>query len=102
MEQEPVISNLAESILDICEPRKIILFSKKYNIAGELKSFKICIIVPDDVDIAELECRLYLELDCENPYDILIYRISEWEDICTDDTSFANKILRNGAVLYEI
>lgn len=101
MEQEETILSLSENILDMCNPIKTILFSKKYSVSGELRSFKLCVIVPDDTEVTDLECKLYLQLDCENPFDILLYRKSEWEEFCLDNTSFANKVMKNGVVLYE-
>jgi len=100
MVENPIIMNLVEQILDMCEPTKIILFSKKFNLSEELTSFKLCVIVNDDVDIIELEQKLYLELDCENPFDVLIYRASEWEHLTEDESSFAGKITKTGVVLY--
>ena len=102
MEQEPIITKMADDILNMCEPLKIILFSKKYDMSDELASFKLCVIVPDGVDIAELESRIYLELDCENPFNVVLYNASEWEQICVDDESFANKVMKNGVLLYEL
>lgn len=102
MNENPIIINLSEQILDLCEPLKIILFSKKHNLSGELSSFKLCVVVSDEVDLSELESKLYLELDCENPFDVLLYKISEWENNIADDSSFAAKIAKTGAVLYEL
>ncbi len=102
MPNEGVIVNLYEQILDHCNPKKIILFSKKYNISGELSSFKLCVIVSDDININSLKQTLYLELECENPFDVLIYRQSEWDENCEDEHSFAEKIKKSGAVLYEL
>jgi len=102
MNENPIITRLAEQILDYCSPLKIILFSKKNNLNDELASFKLCVIVPDGTDIVELETKLYLELDCENPFDVLLYNISEWENLSADEVSFAGKIARMGVVLYEL
>ncbi len=101
MEQENIIADLTNNVLNLCEPLKIILVSKKFNPQGELTSFKICVIVKDDIDTEELECDLYLKLECENPFDIFLYNISEWEEIFNENGSFANKIHKSGVVLYE-
>lgn len=98
----PIINNIVEQILDLCNPYKIILFSTKYNLSNEMTSFKLCVIMPDDIDVTELECQLYLEIDCENPFDVVIYRISEWKELVLDDSSFASKVERTGVVLYEL
>lgn len=102
MSENPIIMNLVNQILDFCNPLKIILFSKKYNLSHELTSFKLCVIVPDDVDVTELECRIYLELESENPYDVVIYKKTEWEHHLVEENSFAGVISRTGVVLYEL
>ena len=102
MIENPIIINLVEQILDLCNPHKIILFNKKFDLYENLTSFKLCVIVPDDVDVIELESRLYLELECENPFDVLIYKESEWKNHSEDETSFAGKMSKSGVVLYEL
>lgn len=102
MEDNPVILNLVDQILEHCCPHKIVLFNKKYDLFDNLTSFKLCVVVPDDIDTNELECTLYLELECEDPFDVLLYNESEWHRLIVDDTSFAGKILKTGVTLYEI
>lgn len=102
MNENPIILSIVDQILDVCNPYRIILFNKKFDLWENLISFKVCIIVPNDTDVPELECSLYLELDSEIPFDMLIYREKEWIDLIEDNTSFANKILKSGVVLYEL
>ena len=102
MTENPIIMNIVNQILDLCNPHKIILFNKKHDLFDNLTSFKICVIVPDDVDTDELEYTLYLELECENPFDVLLYKISEWSNLSKDGASFAGKISKTGVVLYEL
>ena len=102
MVENPIIINLVDQILDLCNPLKIILFNKKHDLFDNLTSFKLCVIVPDDTDVDDLECTLYLELECENPFDVLIYKETEWTNLIIDEASFAGKISRTGVVLYEL
>ncbi len=102
MKHHPIISDLINQILDFSNPIKIILYNKKININDELTSFKLCVIVPDDTNIPSLESKLYLELNCENPFNVLIYKISEWDCLIEDDTSFASTILKTGVCVYEL
>lgn len=102
MEENPVILNVVDQILEHCSPHKIVLFNKKHDLFDNLTSFKLCVVVPDDIDTNELECTLYLELECENPFDVLLYKESEWHNLIVDETSFAGKILKTGVTLYEI
>lgn len=100
MEQDKIITTLVEDIAKYCEPVKIILFSSKTDIAGRLRSFKLCIIVRDVESVAELEGNLYLNTDCPIPFDILIYNLSEWEELVHDEASFAGRVNSSGVVLY--
>ena len=102
MNENSEILKLVEQILGICSPLKIILYSKKHNLNDELASFKLCVIVPDDTDPVSLESRIYLELDSENSFDVLIYKSTEWNRLSADDISFAGKIVKTGVVLYEL
>lgn len=100
MKQNGTIAKLAEDIAKICEPVKIILFSSKLNVSGELQSFKLCIVVNDVESVAELEGNLYLNTDCPVPFDILIYNLSEWEELIGDEVSFASRVNSMGVVIY--
>ncbi len=102
MDINPIIQNITNQILDITNPFKIILFNRKYDLFENLTSFKLCVVVDDNVNISELESDLYLNLECENPFDVIIYKQSEWFNLIEDDTSFARKISKTGVVLYEL
>ena len=49
--------------------------------------------------ISELECALYAQVDCDYPFDLVLYRESEWNTLCADQRTFAWKIAQNGSVL---
>lgn len=102
MKNIPVVNSLVDQILDLCNPIKIFLYNVKFDLNHAVSSFKICVIVEDDVDTAKLESTLYLKLECDNPFDVLIYRQNEWDSLIADDASFASKIKRSGVVLYEL
>lgn len=102
MNENPIIINVVDQILDLCNPHNIILFSKKFDLWENLIAFKLCVIVADDVDTTELECNLYLELECNITFDVLIYKSTEWCNLIGDDASFAGKISKSGVVLYEL
>ena len=44
---------------------------------------------------------LYLNVDCELPFDMVIYRRSEFDKLKSEIGTFAWKINNSGAVLYE-
>ncbi|MCQ2407444.1 MAG: hypothetical protein MJ065_02815 [Oscillospiraceae bacterium] len=99
----PEIQATAEKIAALGKPQRIYLISHKTNHAtGQLISFKLALIVSDKTSsISELECFLYAGVDCEYPYDLVLYKQSEWEVLSKDPRTFAWSIRETGGVLYE-
>ena len=93
---ECVCRNIAQKFL----PYRIILFNYKQSVSGEAKSFKICVIKNTD-NKDELERSIYLEIESDIPYDILIYTLSEWSALSREKGSFAYQIREKGTVVYE-
>ena len=101
MKENQLIKSVADSIVQSCNPLKIILISKKINTFDTLIGFKLAVIIREDVEIMpELECRLYMEIDCDIPFDLVLYSEEEWNDLKEDAESFAWKINETGTVLY--
>lgn len=101
MSDNELITSTAEEIVSVCSPLNIILVSNKFSTGGELVSFKLVVVVEDSEEsTAELECRLYMQIDCDIPYDIVIYKQSEWNRFKNDIGSFAWKIYNTGAYIY--
>ncbi|MBR3269365.1 MAG: hypothetical protein IKI58_11670 [Oscillospiraceae bacterium] len=98
----PEIQATADEIAALGKPLKIYLISHKTNHAtSELASFKLALIVKDETaNISELACFLYTAVDCDCPYDLVLYRESEWETLSQDPRTFAWSIRENGSVLY--
>lgn len=98
---EKEIQTVADTIGNKYEPKAIVLISKKINNQNELTSFKIAVLVDDNISsISELECKIYLDVDSEIPYDIVIYKASEWLYLKEDASTFAYKIYSQGVWLY--
>jgi hypothetical protein len=98
---ESEIQAVAEAIGKKYEPKGIVLISKKVNNHGSLTSFKVAVLVDDDISsVSELECKIYLDVDSDIPYDIVIYRVSEWLYLKEDTSTFAYKIYSQGVWLY--
>ena len=99
----PEIQATANAIAKLGKPLKIYLISHKTNHATcELISFKLAVIVSDETaSISELECFLYTAVDCDYPYDLVLYRLSEWETLSEDPRTVAWSIRETGGVLYE-
>ena len=98
---EKEIQTVADAIGSKYQPKAIVLISKKINNQNELISFKIAVLVDDNISsISELECKIYLDVDSEIPYDIVIYKASEWLYLKEDTSTFAYKIYSQGVWLY--
>lgn len=98
---EKEIQMVADTIGNKYKPKSIILISKKVNNQNELTSFKIAVLVSDDISsISELECKIYLDVDSDISYDIVIYKTSEWLYLKEDTSTFAYKIYSQGVWLY--
>ncbi len=102
MTENPIIKNTAQLLKKSCaEIKKLFLISFKVNNDSELTSFKLALILDDNTNnLPELECRLYLEVDCELPFDLVIYRESEFNKLKEEIGTFAWKIVNSGAEIY--
>ena len=100
MEKGSPIDVVSCFIISHFHPDKIILFSQKKDLSGMVTSFKLCIISPAD-NKEEIERSVYLDADCEIPFDLLIYTRDEWEQLIGELGSFAWKLNRTGLVIYE-
>lgn len=97
----PEIRQTADEIARLGKPLHIYLISHKSNHqTGTLISFKLALIVSDDTaNISELECFLYTAVDCTYPYDLVIYKESEWNTLSNDPRTFAWSIKERGCLL---
>ncbi len=95
------ITDLCERIAELVKPVRIIIFNEKHTPAGELVSFKLCVIIREN-ECSKTEQKIYLTLECEVPYDVLVYNSQKWNDAIKDPDTFARRgILNGGVVLYE-
>ena len=102
MKNIPVIKDMIEEIVKICDPMQIFLVSAKKNSKGEVIRFKLCIVVGDQYESrSNLESEILLKTDCPVPCDIIVYTISDWNECLDDDFSFAYRVDDEGNVLYE-
>lgn len=101
MEDNINILNVSEEIKKICSPSAIILISNKINTSGDLVSFKLLIIVSDNVtSTSELECEMYMKIDSDVPFDLVLYKQSEWDSLKNEIGTFAWKINNSGVYIY--
>ncbi len=101
MEYDERITALVEAIAQLVRPVRIIIFNIKYNPSGELLSFKLCVIVKE-TECYKTEQKIYLNLECEIPFDVLVYNADHWNSVICDPETFASRgIMKGGVVLYE-
>lgn len=93
------VKTVCDAIISKFSPEKIILFNSKLKNSGETKSFKICII-KETTNKNEMEKQIYLEIESEISFDILIYTPEEWKKHTADVHSFAYSISKKGTVVY--
>ncbi|MCL2053727.1 MAG: hypothetical protein FWG90_04685 [Oscillospiraceae bacterium] len=102
MKENATVSKMVSEIVKICSPFQVFMVSFKTNSRGELSSFKLCIVVDDCYeDIKKLEADIQMNTDCPVPCDVIIYRVSEWNECVEDDCTFAYRVENAGEVLYE-
>lgn len=93
------IISVTDRIAEKFHPEKIYLFSNKRADAGKTAGFKLCVVV-DCNDIEKIERQIYLEVDSEVPYDIIIHSAANFEELCGRKGSFVQKIVKNGVLVY--
>lgn len=93
------VAVVVEEIAERFRPKKIYLFTQKFSPAGETLSFKLC-VVGDFKDKEAAEKEMYLEIDSEIPFDLVLYTQKEWNQLLEVKTSFARKIFLTGTVVY--
>lgn len=99
MNLDPKLKQLSDEIIRISDASRLILFSYKHDTDGKLNSVKLCAIIKSG-DSQKIEHKLYVEIDSELPFDILVYNQAEWNKLIQNDMSFAARINSSGRVLY--
>jgi len=100
MKDNPIIKSVVEDVAKCCSPVCIYLATKKQNIKGELTAFKLLVVVNDVKNVTKIESDIYMSVDCEIPYDVIVYNNSVWENLIDDYGTFAHTVWENGDRLY--
>lgn len=93
------IAAVVDEIVAMLAPQWVYLYNHRTNAAGSTTGFKLC-VVADMPDKAVVERRIYLEIDSEVPFDVILYTPAEWKRLCDTPDSFARKIFLTGMVVY--
>lgn len=95
------ISRVALRIAELFLPEKIILYAKKINIyKNDIKNFSLCVIMHSDDNLLT-ERDIYLKVESDIPFDILVYTPKQWQNLIADKHTFACSTIQKGTVLYE-
>ena len=97
---EETLNRLRDDIVQLCAPSEILVFSQKQKLCGELSSVKLCVIIPQG-DSRAVEHRLYVEVESDVSFDVLVYTQEEWQRLLHTEMSFAAHIRKTGRVIYE-
>lgn len=94
------VAEVVEQIIRLISPMRIYLYNQRIDAKYITTSFKLCIIAAvEDKYVAERD--IYMEIDCDIPFDILLYSPEEWEELTSHTASFAHRIKRTGTVVYD-
>ncbi|SMC47926.1 hypothetical protein [Papillibacter cinnamivorans] len=92
---------IRDEIIAISHPEKIILYGEKKVVSsGKTGEAKFCLVL-DTADKQAVEKKLYLKIDSEVSFDIIVYTPDEWECLLEDPQSYASRILERGTILYD-
>ncbi|MCL2034455.1 MAG: hypothetical protein FWG94_06955 [Oscillospiraceae bacterium] len=94
------ITDVVLNITKAFKPDKIYLFSNKLGSKGKTAGFKLCVIIECE-DRDEIQREIYRSIDCEVPYDIVLYTPEEWSELTKRKGSFAQKVFETGALVHE-
>lgn len=99
MELNDSVKNVCSVINASFKPEKIILFNVKKSVSGDVRSFKICVIVETENRL-DTERHIYLDIDSEIPFDVLVYTPEEWDSLLNEKSSFACRVIKEGTYIY--
>lgn len=97
MERE--IEIVCRAITERFAPEKIIIYNKKANLSGRVSSFKLCAVI-DTQNTLACEGEIYARIECDLPFDVLVYTPEQWEIFVAQRDSFAAKIAGTGVEIY--
>ncbi len=97
---EKFIKCVCDGIVEQFSPEKIILFSRKGAPDDSLSSFKLCILT-NGGDPEKIEHDIYMNIECDIPFDVLVYDQEDFNRMVRRSGSFAQRVISGGSVLYE-
>ena len=93
------IRSVVDQIARLAAPEAIYLFGNKRGERGKTTGFKL-LVVAEHQSREQAERELYLKIDCEVPFDVVVYSPEEFASLRGQEGSFARKIAETGVMLY--
>ena len=88
------LSGILAEIRRISNAERLVVYGVKRE--GErVRDVDVCVIA-DTADKDALAHRLYLEIDSDISFDVLIYTPQEWSALLADPQSYASRIAEKG------
>lgn len=95
-----ILEQIKDQLVQKFQPSKIILFgSVAKGIFKETSDIDLCII-RDTSNKKELLTDMYVEIESDVPFDIVLYTNKEWEECILDQSAFAYQIKNTGVTIY--
>lgn len=94
------VRRITDQLIDFCQPLKIILFgSVAAGIVHKNSDIDLCVIA-EYSDKQKLLQDIYMHIESESPFDVVVYSPADWEKNVNDTASFAHLIHTKGTIVY--
>jgi len=94
------IESIKEQLIRLYRPDKLFLFgSQASGSASENSDIDLCVIVDTD-NKRVLLAEMYLHIDSNRPFDLILYTPHEWNQSSGESGTFANIIAEKGIEIY--
>lgn len=97
-EKHSAVKEVLEQVISIAKPDFVFMYNCKYDGDGDLTSFKLCVVC-DFADKRKLLTEIF-DVDCDVPFDILLYTCQQFKELKDDAAAFVNRVCTKGKMLY--
>lgn len=92
------LKKVLDWVVELTRPQQVYLYNSKLELDGSLRSFKLCVVCSVG-DKRALLSRIF-EVDCDTPFDVLLYTTEQFDVLRQSADSFASRIRTRGTLLY--
>lgn len=94
-------TEISREICALCDPDIIIVFGQKSHVNSDvIRDVSLCVVIDTD-DKETLENSIYMSVDLDVSFNLLIYTPDEWNALMRDPQSYAFRIVKKGVAVYE-